>query len=150
MSTLDISPARILDAGSVGRILSENNDLMPWLQRVHTAAEEIMYAEQMIDAGWVSVARKEGRIVGFLARWDNEIVALYVLPEHHDTGVGTALIDAAKENCGHLGLWSYQANAGASRFYDLRGFREVARTDGSSNDVGLPDIRYEWTQPKDD
>ena len=144
MNDVDIKPARILDAGSVGRILSENNDLLPWLPRIHTAAEEIMYAEQMIDAGWVNVARKDGKVGGLLARWDNEVVALYVLPEAQESGIGTALLDAAKEECSHLGLWSYQANTGATRFYNKRGFRQVARTDGSGNDVGLADIRFEW------
>ncbi len=146
MTDIDISPARTLDAGTVGRILSENNDLMPWLPRIHTAAEEIMYADQMIDAGWVNVARKDGKVVGFLARWDHEIVALYVLPDEHDNGIGTALLNVAKEDCAHLGLWSYQANSAATRFYDKRGFKQVARTDGSSNDVGLADIRFEWAK----
>ncbi len=43
-----------------------------------------------------------------------------------------------------LGLWSYAANGVASHFYGLRGFEEVARTDGSGNEAGLPDIRFEW------
>jgi GNAT superfamily N-acetyltransferase len=146
MSDIEITSARTLDAGTLGRILSENNDLLPWLPRVHSAAEEIMYAEQMIDAGWVTVARRDGKAVGFLARWDNEIVALYVLPAVHDHGIGTALLEAAKSECDHLGLWSYQANTAATRFYGLRAFRQVARTDGSGNDVGLADIRFEWAR----
>lgn len=146
MSDLRIAQAHTLDAGTVGRILTENNDLMPWLPRIHTGAEEIMYAEQMIDAGWVNVARIEHKVAGFLARWDNEVVALYVLPALHRQGIGSALLDAAKEECSHLGLWSYEANTGAARFYKAQGFRQVARTDGASNDVGLADIRFEWSQ----
>lgn len=146
MTALTISSARSLDAGAVGNILSVSNDVMPWLPRVHSAAEEIKYSAQMIDAGWVKVARLDTRIVGFIARHDTEIYALYVLPEAQDKGVGTALIDDAKEACAKLSLWSYEANAPASRFYQQRGFVEVERTDGDTNEAKLPDIRYEWTK----
>jgi len=146
MNALTITLARSLDAGAVGHILSVSNDLMPWLPRIHSAAEEIKYAGQMIEAGWVKVAKADGQIVGFIARHENEIYALYVLPEMHDKGIGTALIDDAKRECDHLALWSYQANASASRFYGLRSFVEVDRTDGETNDAKLPDIRYAWTK----
>lgn len=146
MSTITISQARTLDAGAVGHILSASNDMMPWLPRLHSAAEEIMYAGDMIEAGWVRVAKKSGKVVGFIARWEEEVHALYVLPDAQDSGVGTSLLDDAKAETNKLALWSYQANSSATRFYGLRGFTETARTDGSENDVGLPDIRFEWTK----
>jgi GNAT superfamily N-acetyltransferase len=146
MSEISITFARSLDAGAVGSILSASNELMPWLPRVHSAAEEIKYAGEMIDAGWVKVASINGRIVGFIARHETEVYALYVLPEAQDKGVGTALLEDAKTSCEKLGLWSYEANGVASHFYGLRGFVEVERTDGSGNEAGLPDIRFEWTK----
>ncbi|MFK7765202.1 MAG: GNAT family N-acetyltransferase [Roseobacter sp.] len=139
-----ITPARSLDAGAVGNILSVSNDLLPWLPRVHNAAEEIGFAGDMIDAGWVRVAKADGKVVAFIARHENEIYALYVLPEYQDKGVGTALIEDAKSECDALYLWSYVANGLATRFYGLRGFEEIDRTDGSSNEASLPDIRFEW------
>ena len=148
MIDVTIGPARELDAGSVGHILSVSNDAMPWLPRVHTAAEEISYAGQMIEAGWVRVAKLEDQIVGFIARHENEIYALYVLPEAQDKGVGMALLKDAMTTCDKLALWSYEANGVASHFYGLRGFVEVERTDGSGNEAKLPDIRYEWTRSK--
>ena len=57
---------------------------------------------------------------------------------------GAAGLADAKAQCDKLGLWSYEANGVASHFYLLRGFEEVERTDGSGNEAGLPDIRYEW------
>src|SRR5210317_596054 len=122
MSKTTITPARSLDAGAVGHILSVSNDAMPWLPRVHSAAEEIKYSGDMIEAGWVRVAKLDSRIVGFIARHENEIYALYVLPEAQDKGVGTALLKDAMENCDNLALWSYEANGMASHFYGLRGF----------------------------
>lgn len=149
MIDVTISPARELDAGAVGHILSVSNDEMPWLPRVHSAAEEIKYAGQMIEAGWVRVAKGDDRLIGFIARHENEIYALYVLPEAQDKGVGTALLQDAMKTCERLGLWSYEANDSASHFYRRRGFVEVERTDGSGNEAQLPDIRYEWTRGKD-
>jgi GNAT superfamily N-acetyltransferase len=148
MSEIAITPARSLDAGAVGHILSVSNGAMPWLPRVHSAAEEIKYSGEMIEAGWVRVARIDDKIVGFIARHENEIYALYVLPEAQDKGVGTALLKNAMKDCDHLALWSYEANGMASHFYTLRGFVETDRTDGSGNEAQLPDIRYEWTRGK--
>ena len=76
MIDIEIRPARPLDAGAVGHILSVSNDLMPWLPRVHTAAEEIGFSGDMIDAGWVRVARVDGKLVGFIARHETELNAL--------------------------------------------------------------------------
>jgi GNAT superfamily N-acetyltransferase len=148
MTDVTISPARSLDAGAVGHILSVSNDAMPWLPRLHSAAEEIRYAGDMIDAGWVTVAKLDGKVVGLIAVWEEEVHALYVLPQAQDKGIGTALIEDAKTRSDRLALWSYEANGRAAYFYGLRGFEEIERTDGSGNDVGLPDIRFEWTKGK--
>ena len=146
MTDVIITSARSLDAGAIGNILSQTNDQMPWLPRLHSAAEEIMYAGDMIEAGWVRVAKLDGRVVGFIARHETQVHALYVLPDAQDRGVGTALVSDAKASCDKLHLWSYQANNPATRFYGLRGFVEIDRTDGQENDAGLPDIHFEWTK----
>ena len=148
MTDVIITSARPLDAGAIGHILSVSNDAMPWLPRLHSAAEEIMYAGDMIEAGWVKVAKREGKVVAFIARHSEQIHALYVLPDAQDEGVGTALLQDAKETCETLRLWSYQANGAAARFYGLRGFIEIERTDGNENDAGLPDILFEWSRGK--
>ena len=144
MNDVTISKARSLDAGAIGNILSATNDMMPWLPRVHSAAEEIKYAGDMIEAGWIKIAKVEGRVLGFIAVWEGVVYALYVMPDAQDAGIGTALLDDAKSESEQLTLWSYQKNSGATRFYGLRGFVEVERSDGSENDTGLADIRFEW------
>ncbi len=141
-----ILPARPLDAGAVGDVLSCANDALPWLPRIHSRAEEVMFAGDMIDAGWVHVARQGPEIVGFMARARTEIHALYLTPGAQGLGIGRALLSQAKTACDRLGLWSYQANARAARFYARAGFAEVARTDGAGNDARLPDIRFEWAR----
>ena len=141
---LHIGPAQPLDAGAVGAILSNATDAAAWLPRLYSRAEELRFAGDMIDAGWVQVARSKGRIEGFLARAGAEVHCLYLANDIQRQGLGRALLDQAKATEAHLGLWVYQDNIDAQGFYRAMGFVEIARTDGAANDVGLPDIRYEW------
>ena len=141
-----IEPARSLDAGAVGHILSETTDALDWLPRMYSRAEELMYAAQMIEAGWVSVARVNNQIVGFLARQDAEIHGLYLRPDAQGQGLGRMLLKAAMSAELRLGLWVYQANVGAQGFYRSMRFAEVIRTEGAGNDAKQPDIRYEWRE----
>ncbi|XDA97497.1 GNAT family N-acetyltransferase [Sulfitobacter sp. LCG007] len=143
-----ISRARVLDAGAVGEVLSAANDALPWLPRIHSRAEEVRFAGDMIDAGWVKVAREGARVVGFLARDEAEIHGLYLVPQAQSRGIGTALLEAAKTESPRLGLWSFERNAKALRFYRRNGFVEVSRSDGRLNDAQLPDVRLEWQRER--
>ncbi len=142
--TVSLDVARPLDAGAVGAILSQATDDAPWLPRVHSRAQEIRFAADMIDAGWVQVARKNGAIAGFLSRDGADIHGLYLDPAAQRQGVGRAFVQAAQAVEPALRLWVYQANENAQAFYRALGFRETQRTDGAGNDARLPDIRFEW------
>lgn len=139
-----IESAQPLDAGGVGEILSNATDAAAWLPRLYSRAEELRFAGQMIDAGWVQVARRQGQIAGFLAHAGSEVHCLYLAGDVQRQGLGRALLDKAKATEAHLGLWVYRDNIDAQRFYKAMGFVEVARTNGAANDARLPDIRYEW------
>ncbi|WP_454855242.1 N-acetyltransferase family protein [Promicromonospora soli] len=52
----------------------------------------------------------------------DELWALYVAPEHHGTGVGTLLLDAALPSQRSAELWVVKANPRARRFYEKHGF----------------------------
>jgi GNAT superfamily N-acetyltransferase len=136
--------ARDLDAGAVGAILSEFVDTSDWMPRIHSRAEDIAHAARMIDLGRVYVAEDNGTVVGFCARNGDDLDALYVAADKRGQGVGAALLRHAQNAVDRLELWTFQANAGAQRFYLRHGFVEVQRTDGSGNDERLPDIQYEW------
>jgi ribosomal protein S18 acetylase RimI-like enzyme len=43
-----------------------------------------------------------------------------------------------------LGLYAFQVNEPACRFYERHGFEVVDRNDGSRNEEREPDIRYAW------
>ena len=146
MTQAILDPARPTDARDVGLILSGWVDEMPWMPRIHTREQDLAHAAFLVGQGWVTVARPCGRVVGFLARDAGDIHALYITRAARGQGHGAALLNRAKAHAPTLSLWTFQANDGAQRFYLREGFHEVERTDGSGNDEGLPDIRYQWNK----
>ncbi len=70
---------------------------------------------------------------------------LYVDPAATGTGLGSRLVDLAKAaNPKGLDLWTFQANTGARRFYERRGFIAGATTNGD-NEEAAPDVQYHWS-----
>ena len=143
-----ICKARVLDAGRVGAILSEFNDTTDWMPRIHSRAEDISFAGEMIDRGWVDVfwadVLEDTKIAGFIARDGTMIHALYVTGSARQKGIGKALLYHAKSISSELTLWTFLANQNAQRFYKNAGFIEIERTDGANNDEKLPDMRLYW------
>ena len=144
MTSFFLRPARSTDAGKTAAVLSGFIDETNWMPRIHTRAEDVSFTADMIDRGWVTVAELDGRVVGFSAREDDTVHALYVNAQARNQGCGASLLQAMQQEQGHLTLWTFQANTGAQRFYERHGFSEAERTDGDRNDEGLPDIRYVW------
>ena len=62
-------------------------------------------------------------------------------------GIGSRLLDVvineAKLVTPVLRLYAFQCNEAARRFYERHGFTAVAFGDGSGNEEGEPDVRYE-------
>ena len=93
----------------------------------------------------VWVAEVPGRaVVGLLVLDADWLDQLYVEPELTGRGIGRELLEVAKrERPRGLRLWTFEANAGARRFYERHGFVAGDRTDGD-NEEGAPDILYAW------
>ncbi|WP_231951921.1 GNAT family N-acetyltransferase [Nocardia terpenica] len=92
---------------------------------------------------WVAVA--DDVIVGLLALADAELEQLYLEPTWRGRGLGDRFMRLAKQRRPNgLGLWTFQVNHPARRFYERHGFVEVDRTDGMRNEEREPDIRYVW------
>ena len=140
-----IRPAQPLDAGAVGRILSEFADTTDWMPRLHSRAEDISLAGSMIDRGWVHVFERD-TILGFIARDSEEICALYVARNMRGKGIGKAFLENAKQDTQRLELWTFQSNLRAQKFYMREGFNEVEHSDGQRNEEKLPAIKFLWTK----
>ena len=93
---------------------------------------------------WVMDRARVG-IVALLVLDGGWVEHLHVDPEWTGHGLGSRLVDLAKErHPDGLDLWTFQSNVGARRFYERHGFVNVAMTDGD-NEEGVPDVHYRWT-----
>jgi ribosomal protein S18 acetylase RimI-like enzyme len=98
---------------------------------------------EVVPNNTVRVAFLEGRMVGFIAASTESISQLYVRKGYDRRGIGSLLLQWAKEqSAGSLWLYTFERNAGARAFYEHHGFRIVAR--GHEPHWDLDDLKYEW------
>ncbi len=148
MDQVCISSAVAADAREISALyLVARDDALSFLRRVHSDEQvRAWISDVLLTQCRVWVARRDQRIVGFLALNQDELEQLYVLPGHYRTGVGSTLLEIAKaESPGRLRLFTFQKNERARAFYEVHGFRAVDWNDGSRNEEREPDVRYEWT-----
>lgn len=121
---------------------------LPKLRRVqsdediHAWMRDVVFPRRSIR-----IAQLGDEIVGFAARDGAWLEHLYLKPGWTGRGIGRELLDIviseARIVTPVLRLYTFQCNAGARRFYERNGFAAVAFGDGSGNEEGEPDIRYE-------
>jgi len=95
----------------------------------------------------VTVAERDGRIVGFMAELDGWIEHFYMDAAQLRSGIGTALMADAKSRNTELQLWCFADNLRGRAFYEKQGFVAVQFTDGAANEERAPDILYRWERP---
>lgn len=123
--------SREANAATIPPIAHPPETVEPFLARV-VGTDEVW----LVEVGGVPAA--------FLALDDDGVDHLYADPDHVGAGLGSRLVDLAKERRpGGLALWTFVSNAGARRFYERHGFAVVGGTDGD-NEEGAPDVRMEW------
>ncbi len=98
----------------------------------------------------VWVAERAHQPVGMLALHDSWIRQLAVFPSFQRQGIGTALLQKAREHSpGELRLYTFQRNNAARAFYERHGFLVVA-FGVSPEPESEPDVEYRWTPLGDD
>ncbi|HEY4621378.1 MAG TPA: GNAT family N-acetyltransferase [Gaiellaceae bacterium] len=146
-----IRRATLEDADELAAILrAAMRGAMPWLPDLHTPEEDCRFLRTIVlpnEEVWV--AEVDERPVGFVALGSREgavyLQHIYVTPERQSRGLGSELINRAKERRPTgFRLWVFQKNDGARRFYERHGLRLVELTDGSGNEEREPDALYEW------
>jgi putative acetyltransferase len=124
---------------------------LPYLPNLHSPEEDLAFFSQKVFPrstiwlGETELGETEDELAGFAAVRDDWLDHLYVAPPWHGLGLGSTLLDTAKNGRSRLDLWVFQRNEPARRFYERRGFRFVELTDGSGNEERMPDVRYRWT-----
>lgn len=137
--------ATTADAEAAARVFTASFASMTFVPKIHTSEEDRAFVRDLIADKEVWVAEHDNRILGLACWHDGWLEQLYVDPAHHNGGTGTALLTRVmKEHAEGFQLWTFQANAGARRFYERHGFVAVGFTDGRGNEENTPDVRYTW------
>jgi ribosomal protein S18 acetylase RimI-like enzyme len=122
--------------------------MLPDLRDPHTEAQTRAWMRDTVFTRYsVRLAEADGEIVGFAARDGAWLMQLYVKPGWTGRGIGSNLLREALADAAFatpvLRLYTFARNTGARRFYERHGFVAVAFGDGSGNQEGEPDVRYE-------
>lgn len=113
---------------------------------VHSDEEIRAHLASLPERKEVWVAETTGiGVIGLAVLADRWLDDLYVHPQSQRQGIGSALVDLAKERMRDgFCLWVFETNAAARAFYRRHGLVELERTDGSGNEEHAPDIRMAW------
>jgi GNAT superfamily N-acetyltransferase len=141
---------------------ARDDEIEPLTQLFIRARNEVDYLPRVPDEAAVPiaarireheevwVAEEEGRLLGFLGIEHSTnlgapvLEKLYVEPAEQNRGVGSALLNKAKElRPDELYLWVFQKNP-ARRLYERHDFELVKLTDGADNMEREPDALYRW------
>jgi ribosomal protein S18 acetylase RimI-like enzyme len=97
---------------------------------------------------WVAEAAAGGaqaEVVAMLALDGAGIDQLYVRPAWQGRGIGSRLVELAKElRPAGIRLYTFRVNERARRFYERHGFVVDLLGDGTANEEGQADVRYRW------
>jgi len=143
---LEIRPARPEDADAVADVYLAAFKATYDFPLAHGDAQvRAWIRDVLIQSGDTWVAAADGAVVGMLVVRLGDLDQLYVAPDAQGQGIGSRLVERAKElSPGGLGLYTFQVNARARRFYERNGFVADAFGDGSGNEEQQPDVHYTW------
>lgn len=146
-----LRPAIPSDAPGVADVyLASRKAFLPFAPLAHSDTEVRRWvADVLIPFGRVAVAATVEKPIGIMAlSHDGKldwIDQLYLHPSAVGCGIGSQLIERAKQELGPLiRLHTFQSNTASRRFYERHGFLPVAFGDGSANEEGCPDVLYEF------
>jgi ribosomal protein S18 acetylase RimI-like enzyme len=119
---------------------------MTYLPQLYTEDETRKFIRDvMLPNNEVWVAEEAEKLVGFVGFGDGSLRHLWVRTDNQNQGVGTALLNVAKERClDGLKLRVFQKNLGARRLYERHGFSLVELIDGDHNEEHEPEACYVW------
>ena len=128
--------------------LDARRGAFPNVKVLHSLAETSAWMREVVfPRRSIRIAELASEIVGFAARDGAWLEHLYVKVGWTGRGIGRELLEVivneARLVTPVLRLYTFQCNQGGRRFYERHGFTAVAFGDGSSNEEGEPDIRYE-------
>ena len=145
---INLRRATVADADDVAALFAVSRRLLTFLPDLHTVEEDQVFVRDHVLVDYrVTVAERDGRIVGFMAELDGWIEHFYMDASQLRSGIGTVLMADAKSRNQRLELWCFANNLRGRAFYEQQGFVAVEFTDGARNEAKAPDILYRWERP---
>ena len=150
-----LRPATAADAHSVANLLIDTRaKFMPYAPSAHPEAKVREWVKNhLVPAGGVTVAEMQGQLVAAMATEKSDglswVTQMAVSPKLVGRGIGSLLLAHAMRTLAPpIRLYTFQANAGARRFYERHGFVPIKFTDGRANEERCPDVLYELVAPE--
>jgi ribosomal protein S18 acetylase RimI-like enzyme len=114
-------------------------------QQRYTLEEDTAYFRDVVAVQcMVWLAEVDGRLAGLIALKADFIDQLYVAVEQQRRGVGTALLQKAREQSSEgLRLYTLQKNLSARAFYEKHGFQAICYGVSPAPEHE-PDVEYHW------
>ena len=97
--------------------------------------------EALLQAN-IFVCDIDGKVYGFIGLIDGYIAGIFVDKSHRSIGIGTQLLNYAKEKHNILSLSVYQQNSRAIAFYHREGFAILS--EGVDEDTGEKEYTMFW------
>ncbi len=144
---IEIRKATVGDVADVAEVfIASQADALPFLAALHTQQETRAFiANQVFPLSDMWVAVEADRVVGMMALVGQHIDHLYLMPGQYRRGIGTLLLNKAKDlSPQKITLYAFAVNSRARAFYEHHGFKPIEFGDGSANEAGEPDVLYEW------
>jgi GNAT superfamily N-acetyltransferase len=148
MSKIEIKKAEQKDVFLIVDTFNLARARMKYLPVVHTQIEIKDFFSSLVKKGSVWIATLDDKIIGFMEIKDGWLNHLYILPNFQNKGIGTLLLDKAKQlNPKGIYLWIFEENEEAIKFYEHEGFilKEKRTKEQTNNEEHLPDRRYCWS-----
>jgi ribosomal protein S18 acetylase RimI-like enzyme len=139
-----IRRATAADVEAIVDVFEHTLATMTYLPVTHSHEENLAWFGARVEdcEGWVWDA---GGVRGYMLLAEDELLHIYLAPGWTGRGVGTQLLELAKARLAEgFRLWTFQQNEGARRWYERHGLQAIELGDGSGNEEGVPDVRYEW------
>ena len=115
-------------------------------QQKHALADaRRFFRDKVLSACEVWIATQSGQLLGVLCLEAPWIRHFAIFPEHQRKGIGTALLQKARERSpAELRLFTFQRNEAARAFYGKHGFVAVAFGVSPAPELE-PDVEYRWS-----
>ncbi|MFQ3544688.1 GNAT family N-acetyltransferase [Halobacillus rhizosphaerae] len=112
-------------------------------REIHSFDNHVHFLNHILPQDFqIELAMMDEQVAGIIAYNQSEISQLYIHVSYQGLGIGTKLLERAKERSRRLTLYTFEVNKNAQQFYERNGFRVIGR--GNENEENLPDLLYEW------